>query len=134
VADLGPFAVATQADVEAVRRASRALAAAAGFNRVGIEEVALAVSELATNLVRYGHGGLIHLRPLARESRKGLEVESRDDGPGIADLARAMEDGYSTGGGLGGGLGGVRRLMDEFEIASAPGGTRVVGRKWVPTR
>jgi serine/threonine-protein kinase RsbT len=134
VPDAGPFVVATSADVEAVRRAARILASATGFDRIGVEEVALAVSELATNLVRYGRGGLIHLRPLARASGSGVEVESRDEGPGIADLGRAMEDGYSTGGGLGGGLGGVRRMMDEFEIATAPGGTRVVGRKWVPTR
>jgi serine/threonine-protein kinase RsbT len=60
-------------------------------------------------------------------------VEALDHGPGIVDVAAALEDGYSTGNGLGLGLPGARRLMDELEIESEPGrGTRVILRKWLP--
>jgi serine/threonine-protein kinase RsbT len=156
--------VTTQLDAHRVRRAARALAQRLGFTAVDAEAVALAVTELATNLARYATGGEIVLSPLggtapvvestgrpeaaaareaaglpgeARQSdvlqprRTGIEVVSQDAGPGIADIARALEDGYSTGGGLGDGLPAVRRLMDEFDIRSGPEGTRIVTRKWV---
>jgi serine/threonine-protein kinase RsbT len=133
------LSVAAPADAARARRAARALALRLGFGAPAAEEVALAVSELATNLVRYARGGEIVLaaaaaEPAGRAGREasGVHVESLDRGPGIADLARAMEDGFSTGGGLGGGLPAVRRLMDEFAITSGPAGTRVVARKWLP--
>ncbi|HET8629507.1 MAG TPA: ATP-binding protein [Thermomicrobiales bacterium] len=125
------LAVRGQADVERARREARALAGALGFPTVATEELVLAVSELATNLVRHARDGALTLRALS--SLAGVEVESRDAGPGIADVAAALRDGYSTAGGLGGGLGGVRRLMDDFEVATGPAGTRIVARKW-PTR
>jgi serine/threonine-protein kinase RsbT len=60
-------------------------------------------------------------------------IVARDEGPGIPDVPRAMQDGYTTGRGLGLGLPGVRRLMDEFEILSGVGkGTTVSVKKWVP--
>jgi serine/threonine-protein kinase RsbT len=93
--------------------------------------IILAVVELATNLVRYGTSGSIALSPLHVEGRVGIQVESTDAGPGIADLALAMADGYSTGGGIGSGLPGVQRLMDDFDITTHPNGTRIVCRKWV---
>jgi serine/threonine-protein kinase RsbT len=65
--------------------------------------------------------------------RMGIDILARDTGPGIPDVAKALEAGYSTGPGLGVGLPGVRRLMDEFEISSRPGeGTQVTVRKWLP--
>jgi serine/threonine-protein kinase RsbT len=126
--------VRAAADVERVRRAARALATAQGFTAADTERVVLAVSELATNLARYAQQGEVVLSVVVGPAGEGIEVESHDAGPGIANLARALEDGFSTGGGLGGGLPGVRRLMDEFEITTAPSGTRVLARKWLRAR
>jgi serine/threonine-protein kinase RsbT len=121
----------TPADVEQARREARLLAAAQGFDRVDAECIALAVSELATNLVRYANGGEILLLTVAKPGGTGLQVESHDGGPGIPDLERVLEDGFSTGGGLGSGLPSVRRLMDDFLISSGPNGTTVTARKWL---
>jgi len=92
--------------------------------------VVLAVSELATNLQRYASEGRIVLTPVSIGERSGLQIQSHDHGPGITDLKLAMQDGYSTGGGLGSGLPAVQRLMDEFEIDSGPEGTTVTAHKW----
>ena len=95
------------------------------------EEIALAVIELATNLVKYGRDGQMSLTPLEESSRVGMEVMAQDSGPGMPDVERALTDGFSTSGSRGMGLGAVNRLMDEFDIESRPGaGTRVVCRKW----
>ena len=114
--------------------AARELAAGLGLSKRDAEQVALAVAEPGTNLVRYARDGVIVLRPVKGTSRAGLEVERRDAGPGIGarDLARA--DGHSTGGGLGGGLPATWRLMDEFMMVTAPTGTRSVVRKWTTCR
>lgn len=125
--------VVADGDAGAARRAARALALRLGFDEAGAEAVALSVTELATNLLRYAVEGEIALAAVEGARGPGVQIESRDRGPGMADVGRAMEDGYSTGGGLGGGLGAVRRLMDEFEIASGPEGTRIVARAW-PSR
>ena len=101
-----------------------------GFSVVEAESLVLAVSELAANLARYAKGGELLLTPLERPGLVGIEVVSRDQGPGISDVERAMRDGFSTGGGLGSGLPAARRLMDEFEITSQPNGTLVMARKW----
>jgi serine/threonine-protein kinase RsbT len=92
------------------------------------------VSELASNLFFHARGGrTITLIGVRRNGAVGIEVIAQDEGPGIDDVEAAMLDGFTTNGGLGGGLPGVERLMDEFEIESAPGtGTRVVARKWSP--
>jgi serine/threonine-protein kinase RsbT len=140
------LAVSSAADAEQARRAAGELAATLGFPPIQAAQIALAVTELATNLVRYAVGGEIALRPYRgdagasphrsgdRPDGPGLEIECRDGGPGIPDLALALQDGHSTGGGLGSGLPAVRRLMDEFQIESSPGGTRIVARKWPRTR
>jgi serine/threonine-protein kinase RsbT len=120
----------TEQDAHTARRLARAFAAAAGFEGVAVEEVALAVSELATNLRRYARAGEVRLGRVGDPACPGLQLESHDAGPGIDDLDLAMRDGYSSGGGLGGGLPAVRRLMDEFDISSGPAGTRVIARKW----
>jgi serine/threonine-protein kinase RsbT len=79
----------------------------------------------------YGGGGEVAIRPLAEGARRGLRLAFVDNGPGIADIALAMKDGYTTGGGLGLGLGGAKRLCNEFTIDSAPGrGTRVTITRW----
>jgi serine/threonine-protein kinase RsbT len=129
------LAVRSQIDVERARREARELAERLGFGREAIEDVALAISELATNLVRYAHEGTIVLREVSSSGpRRGLELESRDVGPGIADVGRALQDGVSSGASLGSGLPAVQRLMDEFNIRSDDSGTQVVARKWLSTR
>ena len=122
--------VARREDVPRARRAARALAAAQGFGAADAESVSLAATELATNLVRYARGGSLTLTPVAGPAGAGVQIESRDAGPGIADLASALQDGFSTGGGLGSGLPGLRRLMDEFAVESGAAGTTIVARKW----
>ena len=126
--------VVTRSDTERARQEARAMAGNMGFNSADTEAVALATRELATNLVRYAVGGRLVLSGFVADGAVGIEIQSQDDGPGIVDLERAMEDGYSTGGGLGSGLPGVRRLMDEFEIKSGPEGTYVMTRKWRRTQ
>ncbi|MBM2810087.1 MAG: putative anti-sigma regulatory factor, serine/threonine protein kinase [Chloroflexi bacterium] len=126
--------VATLSDQERARREARRLATARGFAPDAVEAVGLAASELASNLVRHATEGEIVLTGVDSVHGSGVQVESRDDGPGIPDVDSAMQDGFSTSGGLGSGLPGVRRLMDEFEISSAPNGTRVTTRKWPGTR
>jgi anti-sigma regulatory factor (Ser/Thr protein kinase)/serine/threonine protein phosphatase PrpC len=119
-------------DVGAARRAARALAETLGFAPTACEEIALAVTEIATNLVRHAHGGKLILTSLAAEGRPGLQVESQDEGPCIRDVEQALADGFSTAGSRGAGLGAVNRLMDELEITSARRrGTRIVCRKWL---
>jgi serine/threonine-protein kinase RsbT len=125
-------AVSSRADVERIRRAARTLALDLGFGRDAAEQVTLAVSELATNLLKYAKEGHMVAAEIPGE-RPGIQIESHDTGPGIADIPSALVDGYSTGGGLGGGLAGVHRLMNEVEILSSPAGTHITARKWLPT-
>lgn len=107
------------------------LAAAAGFDRILQNRVSTAVSELVTNICRYAKKGTIHIKVIEGAKKKGIEIIAGDDGPGIEDVEKAMQEGFSTAKSLGIGLPGVRRLMDEFEIETTPGkGTRIVVRKW----
>jgi anti-sigma regulatory factor (Ser/Thr protein kinase) len=120
------------ANVVAARMGSKALAESIGFDPAACEEIALAMTELATNLIKHAHGGTLTLTPLADGGRVGLEMESRDSGPGIADVELALADRFSTAGTRGTGLGAVNRLMDELDITSDRGrGTRIACRKWV---
>ena len=114
------------------RQVCRALAYEIGFSSVEACYVETSVSELAVNLFSHtDRGGTIAFNAIEHEKGRGIQIISEDEGPGIVDVAKAMEDGFSTNGGLGCGLPGVKRLMDEFEIKSRPGlGTRIVARKW----
>ena len=123
--------VASDSDVILVRQRGKELAAEHGFSIGDQTVIAVAISEIARNIVRYAQRGEIALRAVNHGNRTGITVVARDDGPGIVDLPLALQDGYSTSGGLGLGLPGARRLMDEFEIQSAKGqGTIVTMRKW----
>ena len=127
------MAVASDSDIVLARNQGRVVALRLGFRPTDATLIATAISELARNILLYAGSGEIAIRPLERGKRVGLAVVARDSGPGIADPARAMEDGYSTSGRLGLGLPGVRRLMDEFEIQTAAGqGTTVTVKKWIP--
>jgi serine/threonine-protein kinase RsbT len=118
-------------DIVDARRAMRELAAPLGFSSAELAMMATAVSELARNILVYAETGEIEISPLEQAHRRGIQVEARDEGPGIADVQLALSDGYSTANSLGLGLPGARRLMDEFEIESQLGvGTVVTLRKW----
>lgn len=111
--------------------AARDLAQAAGLGTAQTGAIITAVSELARNIVKYAGHGRVELSVVTRGSQQGLEAVVVDQGPGIASLELAMQDNYSTSRTLGLGLPGTKRLVDDFEIDSAPGrGTRVVVRKW----
>jgi len=119
-------------NVGAARLGASALAESIGFDPAVCEEIALAMTELATNLIKHTQGGKLTLTPLADGGRIGLEIESHDSGPGIADVEQALADRFSTAGTRGTGLGAVNRLMDELDITSGRGqATRIVCRKWV---
>jgi serine/threonine-protein kinase RsbT len=117
-------------DVVAARQKGRELAHELGFDGIDLALIATAISELARNIVLYARIGDIKIRSEVG-CAQAIVVIASDEGPGIADVDKAMRDGFSTCGGLGLGLPGVRRLMDEFEIASEPGrGTTVTVKKW----
>lgn len=120
--------VTSEMDVVEARQKARLLALRHGFGTVRAHGIATAVSELGMNLVLHtARGGLIHLTAQGEAGAAVVEVVAEDEGPGIPDIALAMQDGYSTRGGLGCGLPGTRRLMDEFAITSEIGrGTRIV--------
>lgn len=118
--------------VALARQVAKIMAQASGFERVSCHYVATCVSELANNLFFHTiQGGKVTISTIKGSGGVGIEVVAEDSGPGIPDLELAMQDGFTTNGGLGGGLPGVERLMDEFEITSAVGvGTRIIARKW----
>ena len=104
----------------------------AGFDETPSHMIATAVSELVRNILKYAGNGEIRLRRIREPSRRGIEIEALDQGPGSADCEAAMQDHVSSGGTLGLGLPGVRRMMDEFSLQSTLGeGTRVTARKWI---
>ena len=126
--------ITSDKDVVTARQQGRAVALQTGFSMSEATLIATAISELARNIVSYANQGSVTLRPiLGSNGATGLTIVASDSGPGIADLNLALRDGYSSSGGLGLGLPGVRRLMDEFDIASRAGsGTTVTITKWLP--
>ena len=120
-------------DVVRLRQLVRERAIAVGFSLVDQTKVVTASSELGRNTIQYGGGGKALIETVAAGARRGLRLAFADQGPGIQDIALAMKDGYTTGGGRGLGLSGAKRLSDEFDIVSAPGqGTRVTIVRWKP--
>lgn len=123
--------IAGDVDVIQARQAGRALASDLGFCSSDLVVVPTAISELARNILRYAGRGEITIEAV-RGRRTGIKVVATDSGPGIADIALALQDGYSSSGSLGLGLPGVRRLADEFAIRSERGeGTVVQMIKWL---
>jgi serine/threonine-protein kinase RsbT len=125
--------VPIRADVDIVtaRQESRRLASTLGFSTGDLTVIAAAVSEVARNILAYAAQGEVDIKVVERNGRRGVLVIARDQGPGIPDVALALQDGFSTSGSLGLGLPGARRLMDEFELSSELGrGTVVTMRKW----
>lgn len=129
--DIVRIPINRDADIVAARQAARQLAERAGMKGNDLTLLATAVSEVARNIVRFTEGGEIVVEIVEQDGRRGVQVVARDTGPGIADVAQALTDGYSTYAGLGLGLPGARRLMDEFAVVSEEGrGTTVTMTKW----
>ncbi len=123
--------VTTEGDVVTVRRRAQAVAQARGLGTFAVAAVTTAASELARNTLTHGRGGDASVEAVARDGRQGVRLTFRDQGPGIADLSRALAGGFSTARSLGLGLSGSRRLVDEFDIDTTPGkGTVVTVIKW----
>jgi serine/threonine-protein kinase RsbT len=123
--------IESDTDVVVARKRGRELARQAEFSATDLTILATAISEIARNIVMFAERGELIVRLVGEDGRQGVTVVARDSGPGIADLDRALQDGYSEYGGMGLGLPGVRRLMDEFEISSEVGrGTTVTMTKW----
>jgi serine/threonine-protein kinase RsbT len=123
--------IRADADIVSARQQGRAVAQQIGFTGSKLTVIATAISELGRNILQYAGSGEIVLQPI-HSSRHGMVVVARDEGPGIPDIALAVQDAYSTSGGLGLGLPGTRRLMDEFAIDSVVGrGTTVTVKKWL---
>jgi serine/threonine-protein kinase RsbT len=129
----GEVVVPIRSDVDVVnaRQQARSLVSGLRFSSSDLTLIATAISEVARNIVAYAGSGEIVLRITQRGERRGLMVIATDRGPGIPDIERAMQDGFSTSGGLGLGLPGSKRLMDEFNLVSEVGkGTEVTMTKW----
>ena len=128
----GQVRIETEGDIVAVRKAVREAAAALHFGVTDITRIVTAASELARNVFHYAGSGFMRWRRLNSPLNGGLELVFTDQGPGIPDVSKALEVGYTTRGGLGLGLPGTKRLMDEMDIVSARGkGTTVTVRKWL---
>jgi len=121
----------SNSDIVSARQQGRELANAMAFTSTDATLITTAISELARNIVSYAKHGEIIIRQIRLGEKVGITVVARDNGPGIANVSQAMQDGFSTSGSLGLGLPGVQRLMDEFEIISGENiGTTVTIRKW----
>jgi serine/threonine-protein kinase RsbT len=123
--------IRTEQDIVLARQAVRRLALEAGFGLVDQTKIVTAASELARNTLIYGGGGDLLCEMMIENPKRGLRLTFKDEGPGIADLSLAMKDGWTSGNGLGLGLSGTKRLVNEFNIDSAPDrGTKVTVTRW----
>jgi len=127
----GTLPVRNEQDVVMARQTARQVAVGCGLRLVDQTKLITAASELARNAVVYGGGGKMEWAVVQEGLRKGVRLSFVDEGPGIPDLDLALTDGWTSGKGMGLGLSGSRRLVDRFELDSAPGrGTRVSIIKW----
>ncbi|WP_341300682.1 anti-sigma regulatory factor [Lysinibacillus sp. FSL H8-0500] len=124
--------IITEWDIVAARQLGRNEAKALGFGTVDQARITTAISELARNIYLYANIGRIEIERVDTETEKKIVVTAIDQGPGIQDIRKVMEEGYSTSGGLGAGVPGVKRLMDSLEIHSVMGeGTIIRAEKWL---
>jgi serine/threonine-protein kinase RsbT len=124
--------VKSEWSIVAARQAGRTIAKEIGFGSVDQARITTAISELARNIYLYAKKGQICIEKVVLLNRVGIKVSALDNGPGIKDIRKVMEDGFTTSGGLGAGLPGVKRLMDEFSIDSSVGeGTTINAIKWL---
>ncbi len=122
-------------DIVSARQLGRKISKEIGFGTVDQARITTAISELARNIFLYAGTGEICIMKVTEAGKQGLQIEAKDKGPGILDIRKVMQDGYTTSGGLGAGLPGVKRLMDSFNIDSYTSGdekgTIIVATKWV---
>ncbi len=124
--------VGDEADLPVLVVRVQAWLAARGVSPGERARITTAASELASNIVKYAGRGSMRVAAVQRGPRTGVELWAEDRGPGIADVARAMADRFSTSGSLGLGLPGVRRLMDDFDLRSSQHeGTSVKVCRWL---
>jgi len=123
--------VREEADLLLVRRLVRERATELGFGILDLTKIVTAASELGRNTLIHGGGGTMLLEIIVEPNRRGIRLTFEDQGPGIADLAQAMTDGFTTRSGMGLGLGGSKRLVNDFELVSRVGqGTKVIVTRW----
>lgn len=128
---VGEFRIQCEGDIVLARKIARDAATAMGFGLTDVTRIVTAASELTRNIYHYAKCGCMRWRTVNENGKVGLELVFEDHGPGIPDIAKAMEPGYSTGKTLGMGLPGSKRLMDELTMESTVGqGTTVTVRKW----
>lgn len=124
--------IQTEWDIVAARQLGRNVAKELGFGTVDQARITTAISELARNIYLYAGQGKIEIQRLTENGLNGILIIAADSGPGIPDVRKVMEDGFSTSGGLGAGLPGVKRLMDDFKIETTLGeGTDIRATKWL---
>jgi serine/threonine-protein kinase RsbT len=124
--------IGREVDVYVAIGRGREMATSVGFDDIDRTRIEIVILELTRNILAHAGRGELHLDTLEEHGRRGMVVLAQDHGPGIADIALAMRDGYSTAHTLGAGLPGVRRLMDDFTIESEMGaGTTVRAVKWL---
>ncbi|MDB6136585.1 MAG: anti-sigma factor RsbT [Verrucomicrobiales bacterium] len=123
--------VSEEQHIVTVRQAVRRMSVEIKLSLVDQTKIITAASELARNLLIYGGGGEVVLELLREGVRQGVRVHFADEGPGIENIELALRDGYTSGGGMGLGLGGAKRLVNEFDLVSAPGkGTHITITRW----
>ena len=124
--------IESETDVSRAIYQTRRCADEAGFDDAVIHMLATVASELARNITKYAGSGTLTVASLPEGERQGIKIIAADRGPGIEDIEKAMEDSYSSSGTLGLGLPGVRRMVDEMDIDTAPDrGTTVTVRKYL---
>ncbi len=125
------FAIVHSSDISAARRAGESLARASGFSEIRSGQLAIVITEVATNILKHANDGFVVLTKISRNGLFGIEVLATDRGPGISDFGLSQRDGVSTSGTAGTGLGAMRRLADEFDYYSMTGkGSAFCLRLW----
>jgi serine/threonine-protein kinase RsbT len=123
--------IQSDTDIVKVRDYARKIAEEIGFSNTERTIIATAVSEICRNVIEYAQHGEITIEHI-KKNPSGIKITVVDSGPGISDIKKAMQDGYSTHRGMGLGLPGTKRIMDDFEIMSKPGqGTKIIMSKWI---
>jgi serine/threonine-protein kinase RsbT len=125
------FPIRSSDDIVKVRQITREWALMQAFSLVDQTKIVTAASELARNTLEHGGGGEVRIQALQEGMRRGVRLTFTDQGPGIADLAKALKDGFTTGNGMGLGLSGSKRLVNDFDIRSeVDKGTTVMIARW----
>lgn len=119
-------------DIVSARQRAREAAKNMNFSITDQTRIITAVSELSRNIYVYASTGSVIIDDASSDTKRGIMITFEDEGPGIPDIDKAMEEGFTTGKGMGLGLPGSKRLMDDFSITSQPDkGTKIIIKKWL---